>query len=310
MTTENFYDILGVSENATQEEIKKAFRKKALVSHPDKGGNEEEFKKFQEAYDNIGDENRRREYDNRRKNPFQGSQGGFGHPFDDFFSQHFHNQRNPGVPDKIIEVNVGVLESYKSIEKEITFSRRVSCDTCHGNGGEKDICGTCRGSGFFETRLGNGFFTQIVRQPCNTCMGNGFTYKTTCHSCGGECSKASMETIKFKIPHGSENGQYFRLQGKGDFINGMYGNLLVKIKLYPEGNFEKDGDSLVYNSFLSLEDLSKDSITIPHPDGNMSIKLPIDFDTSKPLRVKSKGFKNNGLGDLFINLFVKFKRTL
>jgi molecular chaperone DnaJ len=311
MGTENFYEILGVSENASQDEIKKAYRKRAIEHHPDKGGSEEYFKKITEAYENIGDDNKRRDYDNRKNNPFHNNQGGgFANPFDDFFKQHFSGQRRKNVPDKVIEVNVGIIESYKSIEKEITFPRKISCDTCGGNGGEKETCNNCKGSGFFETRIGGGFFTQVVRQACNDCMGNGFKFKTKCHSCGGNSSKTNMETVKIKIPHGIENGQFFRLQGKGDYSDGIYGNLLIKFNVYSENNFEKEGNDLVYNSFLNLDDLKKESITIPHPDGNLSIKLPVDFDTSKPLRVKSKGFKNNGFGDLFIKLHVKFKRTL
>jgi DnaJ-class molecular chaperone len=118
-----------------------------------------------------------------------------------------------------------------------------------------------------------------------------------------------METIKIKIPHGIDNRQMFRLNGKGDFIKGVYGNLVVKFNLYSESNFEKDGGDLIYNCFLNLDDLKKENVTIPHPDGNLSIKLPEDFDTSKPLRVKSKGFKTNRFGDLFIRLYVKFRRN-
>jgi molecular chaperone DnaJ len=99
------------------------------------------------------------------------------------------------------------------------------------------------------------------------------------------------------------------MQGNGDYNNGIYGNLVIRVKMAPEGNFEKSGNDLVYNAFLNLEDLSNDSLEIPHPSGSISIKIPEDFDTSKPLRVKSKGFRGNGVGDLFVKLFVKFKRT-
>jgi molecular chaperone DnaJ len=310
MGTENFYEILGVSENASQDEIKKAYRKKAIEHHPDKGGSEEYFKKITEAYENIGDENKRRDYDNRKNNPFHNNQGGgFGNPFEDFFNQHFGGQRRNVVPDKIVEVNIGVVESYKSVDKEITFSRKTSCDSCNGNGGEKDICVTCGGNGFFERRMGGGFFTQVVRHACNDCRGEGFKFKTICYTCNGESTKINMETVKIKIPHGIDNGQMFRLNGKGDFIKGFYGNLVVKFNLYSESNFEKEGNDLIYNCFLNLDDLKKENVTIPHPDGNLLIKLPVDFDSSKPLRVKSKGFKNNGFGDLFIRLYVKFRRT-
>ena len=111
--------------------------------------------------------------------------------------------------------------------------------------------------------------------------------------------------MKIKLPHGVDEGQFFKMQGKGDFSNGIYGNLIIKIKIVPENNFEKNMNDLIYNAYLNLDDLKKDTFEVSHPVGKMNIKLPNDFDTSKPLRVKSKGF--NG-GDLFIKLHVKFKR--
>jgi DnaJ-class molecular chaperone len=101
------------------------------------------------------------------------------------------------------------------------------------------------------------------------------------------------------------------MQNKGDFHSGMYGNLVIRVIVKPEENFEKAGDDLVYSAFLNLGDLNKTGFNLPHPSGDLFIKLPEDFDTSKPLRVKSKGFRGqNGNGDLFIKLFVKFKRDL
>jgi DnaJ-class molecular chaperone len=119
-----------------------------------------------------------------------------------------------------------------------------------------------------------------------------------------------METIKIKLPHGVDDGQFFKMQGKGNYSNGVYGNLVIRVKLEPENGFEKSENDLVFNAFLSMDDITKGSFIIPHPDGDISIKLPEDFDTSKPLRVKSKGFKSNGNGDLFVKLFVKFKRSV
>jgi molecular chaperone DnaJ len=114
--------------------------------------------------------------------------------------------------------------------------------------------------------------------------------------------------MSIKLPHGVDDGQFFKLQGKGDYINGMYGNLVMRVRITPENNFEKSGNDLVYNAYFNLEELQKDSFDIPHPDGNINIKVPTEFDTSKPLRVKSKGFNTNGVGDLFVKLFVKFKK--
>jgi molecular chaperone DnaJ len=308
---EDFYKVLGVSENATQDEIKKSYRKLAVEHHPDKGGDETQFKKISEAYDTIGDSDKRTQYDNQRKNPFAGG-GGFDpfgggfNPFGDMFANMQHRQRKRSVPDKIIEVTIGAVESYKAGEKTITYSRNHKCGGCNGEGGEKTTCPTCNGDGMITQQIGTGLFTQIIRQPCNSCGGKGFNYKTTCGTCHGATTTSSMEKINIKLPHGIDEGQFLKVQGKGDYRDGMYGNLVIKVKTIPEDNFEKSLDDLIYNAYFDLTTIKSDKVIIPHPLGEISIKLPSEFDTSKPLRVKGKGYHERG--DLYIKLFVKFKR--
>jgi molecular chaperone DnaJ len=302
---EDFYQILGVSENASQDEIKKAYRKLAVEHHPDKGGDENKFKKISEAYDTIGDQNKRTQYDNQKRNPFANMGGGGFNPFEDMFNQ-MHTQRKRAVPDKIIEVVVGAVESYKGGEKNITYTRNHNCGGCNGSGGERINCSTCGGQGVITQQIGTGLFTQIIRQSCGSCGGRGFSYKTTCGTCHGSTTTSSVETISIKLPNGIDEGQFLRVQGKGDYKDGMYGNLVVKVKIVPENNFEKSMDDLIYNAYFDLNSIKQDSVKVPHPLGEISIKLPGEFDTSKPLRVKSKGY--HGRGDLYIKLFVKFKR--
>jgi len=302
---EDFYQILGVNENATQDEIKKAYRKLAVEHHPDKGGDENKFKKISEAYDTIGDENKRNQYDNQKRNPFAGMGGGGFNPFEDMFNQ-MHTQRKRAVPDKIIEVVVGAVESYKGNEKTITYERNHNCGGCNGTGGERVNCSSCGGSGVITQHIGTGLFTQIIRTHCGSCGGKGFSYKTTCGTCHGKTTTSSKETVSIKLPHGIDEGQFLRVQGKGDFKDGMYGNLVVKVKTIPENNFEKSMDDLIYNAYFDLNTIKQDTVKVPHPLGEISIKLPGEFDTSKPLRVKNKGYHSRG--DLYIKLFVKFKR--
>jgi DnaJ-class molecular chaperone len=302
---EDFYQILGVSENAPQDEIKKAYRKLAVEHHPDKGGDEDKFKKISEAYDTIGDENKRSQYDNQKRNPFAGMGGGGFNPFEDMFNQ-MHSQRKRAVPDKIIEVVVGAVESYKGNEKTITYERNHNCGGCNGTGGERVNCSSCGGSGVITQHIGTGLFTQIIRTHCGSCGGRGFSYKTTCGTCHGKTTTSSKETVSIKLPHGIDEGQFLRVQGKGDFKDGMYGNLVVKVKTIPENNFEKSMDDLIYNAYFDLNTIKQDTVKVPHPLGEISIKLPGEFDTSKPLRVKNKGYHSRG--DLYIKLFVKFKR--
>lgn len=304
---EDFYQILGVNENATQDEIKKAYRKLAIEHHPDKGGNEETFKKISVAFDTIGDENKRSQYDNQRRNPFASMGGGGGgfNPFEEMFNQ-MNSQRKRAVPDKVIEVSVGVLESFKGSDKTINYVRDSKCGGCNGNGGERVTCNACGGQGYTLQRMGTGLFVQVMRQTCGGCNGNGFSYKSTCGTCHGYTTTKTNESVSVKLPHGVDDGQFLRVQGKGDFKDGMYGNLVIKIKITPENNFEKSLDDLIYNAYFDLDSLKQDNVKVPHPLGEISIKLPQEFDTSKPLRVKSKGY--NGKGDLYIKLFVKFKR--
>jgi molecular chaperone DnaJ len=303
---EDFYQILGVNENASQDEIKKAYRKLAVEHHPDKGGDENKFKKISEAYDTIGDENKRNQYDNQRRNPFANMGGGGFNPFEDMFN-NMNAQRRRAVPDKVIEVNVGAIESFNGSDKTISYKRESKCTGCNGNGGERINCSTCNGEGYILQRIGTGLFVQVMRHTCSSCGGNGFTYKTTCGTCHGKTTVTTNESVSVKLPHGVDDGQFLRLQDKGDYKDGMYGNLVLRIKVLPQDNFDKSGDDLIYNAYFDLNSLNKDSLDVPHPQGNLSIKLPKTFDTSKPLRVKSKGFYNRG--DLFIKLFVKFDRN-
>lgn len=307
MNNENFYTTLGVPETATQDEIKKAYRKLAKENHPDAGGNEDTFKKISVAYDTIGDEQKRRQYDMQRKNPF----GGFG-DMNDMFSQMFggrrpNNQQRP-VHTSNITVSVGVLDSYKAKKHTLSYRRQAMCEPCNGTGGDKTTCNGCGGSGVIVRQVGSGAFVQLMQMVCDTCGGTGSKIINPCFLCGGVGSKPEMKSLDISLPHGIDNGQFLRLQGMGDFRNGTYGDLVVRIDLKPQDNFDKIGNHLVYNSFLTLDDLKSGNMTVPHPDGELSIKMPKKVDTSIPLRVKSKGFRTDTVGDLMINQYVKFER--
>ena len=317
MSNASYYDVLGVSEQATQEEIKKAYRKLAVEHHPDKGGDENRFKEIANAYGVLGDEGKRKQYDQQKNNPFAGFNGGGGGPsMDDLFAQFFGgqmgnmggNRRQRQTPEKIIDVNVTVLDSYKSESKNIVYNRKHQCGDCSGQGGERQNCGQCGGQGFIQQRVGTAMFMQMMTTECPSCRGKGFTFKTRCHSCQGEGTKSSMEQINIKIPHGIDNGQFVKIQGKGDYSDNMYGNLVIRFNVTPIDNFEKHGQDMVYNKFFDLDELYKDSFEIPHPEGSIAIKVPQEFDTTKPLRVKSKGFKGTQQGDLYVKLNVKFVR--
>jgi len=310
MNTETHYSILGVEETATQDEIKKAYRNLAKENHPDKGGDEELFKKISVAYDTIGDDEKRKQYDMERKNPFAGMRGGgFGNSMSDLFNSVFGQQRQQQrVHTTNINVNVGVLESYLSPKKEITYKRKTSCDTCSGTGGDKRACSQCNGMGQVMQQMGSGMFIQMIAMACPVCSGSGSINPNPCFVCNGSGGKDEMKSVEIKIPHGIDDGQFFRLQGMGDYRNGIFGDLIVRIQMEKENGFEKFANNLVYNAFFELDDLKNESFIIPHPDGELTVKFPKKFDTSKPLRIKGKGFKTETNGDLLVNQFVKYDR--
>jgi molecular chaperone DnaJ len=308
MNTENYYDILGVEETATQEEIKKSYRKLAKENHPDKGGSEDLFKKISVAYDTIGDETKRKQYDVERKNPFGGMGGGYGSSFSDLFNSVFGQQTQQRTHTTNINVSVGVIESFMGKNKTITYKRKSKCEPCDGGGGDSQVCSTCRGQGQVVRQVGSNMFFQMVTVECPTCSGSGKIMINPCHSCGGKGNKDEIKNVDIKLPHGVDDGQFLRMQGQGDFRNGVYGDLIIRIQMEKEKNFEKFGNNLIYNLYFSLKDLEKDTFEIPHPEGSMTIKYPKEIDTSKPLRVKGKGFKTENGGDLLINQYLKYNR--
>jgi len=304
MNNENFYQVLGVQENATQDEIKKAYRNLAKENHPDTGGDEDKFKKISVAYDALSDESKRREYDAKKRNPF----GNYDN-YDDVFSNMFGSRKaRQTVHTTNITVNVGVLDSYRANKHSLSYRRQTMCEPCSGTGGDKKTCGTCNGSGVVVRQVGSGFFVQVVQMACDGCGGTGSITINPCFMCSGSGSKPEIKNLDISLPHGIDNGQFLRLQGMGDFKNGNYGDLVVRIDLKPQDGFDKIGNHLVYNVYMNLDELKQGSFNVPHPDGMLNVKMPKKVDTSLPLRVKSKGFRLDTVGDLMINQYVRFDR--
>lgn len=307
----NYYEILGVSKDASQEDIKKAYKKLAFQYHPDRNPEgADKFKDIASAYDTLGDENKRRDYDNGQNNPFAG-QGGMS--YEDIFHQMFNAQRqNPfeqrrkAAPDKIIKVQVTPLESYKGVEKNIKYFRDNDCNICRGTGGEQQMCNTCSGAGFQIKSFGTGFMMQQIRTACGTCAGRGYTLTHKCYNCDGRGVKSNTHDVRVQLPVGIDNGQYLKLQNLGDFKNGEYGDLVIQIEMVNQDGFEKMNNDLIYSLFLNIEEAQQDKFKIPHPDGELFMTAPKIFDSSKPLRLRGKGY--NG-GDMYVKLNVKFERT-
>jgi len=306
----NYYDILGVEETATQDDIKKAYRKLSKQYHPDVNPEGEEmFKDISEAYENIGDSQKRSQYDNMKNNPFAGMGGNGGFDFHNMFEQMMGNRRpQPKAPDKIFNLRLTPVESYFGAKKELSFDVAEKCNPCNGTGGDRKVCNGCNGQGFIIQVFGTGMFKQRMQSPCNICNGSGTVIMKACNSCGGRGLTVKKENISVSIPANVDNGDFMRVQGKGDFNNqvNMRGDLILKIELVNDGGFEKIGFDLVYNKKATpLELLLNDKLEISHPDGDIRINMPENVDTNVPLRVGGKGYKTpNGNGDFYIKISV------
>ena len=308
----NYYEILGVSKDATQDEIKKAYRKLAIQYHPDKNPDgDDKFKEIASAYDVLGDENKRKEYDNKLNNPFSGQGNG---SYEDLFNQMFGNrannpftQRRKSAPDKIVKVQISPIESYKGVDKTINYIKENHCNICSGSGGEQQSCGTCGGAGFQIKSFGTGYMVQQIRTSCQSCGGRGYTLVHKCYNCDGRGVKPTSHEVTIKLPMGVDSGQYLKLENLGDFRNGEYGDLVIQIEMVNKDGFEKINNDLIYNLFLNLEEIQQDKFKIPHPDGELIMTASPLFDTSRPLRLKGKGFAG---GDMYVKLNVKFNRVI
>lgn len=303
----DYYKILEVEEKASEEEIKKNYRTLSKKYHPDvnpDGG--DKFKDIAEAYDVLSDKTKRQNYDNKKNSPYNGT------PFEDLFAQMFannnpfNNQRRKGTPDKIIRLQISPIESFLGSEKVVTYFRDINCQICNGSGGDQQVCGTCNGAGFQIKTFGTGFMVQHIRTACQYCAGRGYTLVHKCYSCDGRGVKSKANEIKINVPHGSDNGQFLKLQNMGDFSNGEYGDLVIQIEMVNKDGYEKINNDLVYNLYLNLEEVNKEKYTIPHPSGDLNTSAPKVFDTSKPLRLKGKGYQG---GDMYVKLHVRFERT-
>ena len=305
----DYYKILEVEEKASADEIKKSYRTLSKKYHPDVNPDGiEKFKGIAEAYEVLSNPEKKAKYDSSKSNPFQGT------AYEDMFSQMFKNggspfrqQRRKNAPDKIVKVIITPVESYLGVEKDIHYIKENHCDICNGTGGEQQQCTTCKGQGFEVKTYGTGFMTQQIRTNCNTCGGKGYTLVHKCYNCGGNGTKSVANSIKIKLPVGIDSGQYLKLENAGDFKYGDYGDLVIQIEVMSKDGFEKLNNDLIYNLYLNLEEVQKDKFLIPHPNGDLSMDSPRLFDSSRPLRLKGKGY--NG-GDMYVKLNVKFERPI
>ena len=332
----DYYEVLGIDRNATAEEIKKAYRKKAIEYHPDKNPGdkeaEEKFKEAAEAYDVLSDPQKKARYDQFGHAGMSG-QGGFssgGFSMEDIFSQFgdifggafggafgsgfggFGGSSRGGArrvvrgSDIRIKVKLSMAEAFKGVEKKVKLNKMVVCPDCQGRGAvnEADIktCEHCHGTGMV-TKIANTILGQMqTSSPCPYCGGEGKKITNPCRKCSGTGLVRTAEEISFKIPAGVQEGMQLTIQGKGNAARGggVPGNLLVVIEeeAPKEGGRQRNGDDLEYTLNLSVPDAVLGcSVEIPYIDSKLKIKIDPGTQPGKILKLRGKGFPSvNGYG--------------
>ncbi len=338
----DLYETLGVSKGASDDEIKKAYRKLAHKHHPDKaGGNTEKFKEINAAYQVLSDKEKRGQYDQYGQTFEQGQRGGggqgfggfdfsgfqqggqgfggdFGGGFEDIFSDIFggasggrQNSQKAGR-DIQVDAEISFEEMVKGAHREVSLLRRVVCDQCRGSGGEpgtkEETCHTCKGSGQIKQTMRSFFGTFVQASTCSTCSGIGKTYAKKCHKCGGDGRVREQQKIAFDIPAGISNGQTISLQGQGEAgeRGSSNGDLFVNIHVKPHNYFERKGDDILSTQHISFSQaVLGDKISVRTIDDKISIKIPSGTQSGETFRIKEQGIPQLGRNSIRGHQLVK-----
>lgn len=337
MTKRDYYEVLGVSRNADETELKKAYRKLAIKYHPDKNPGdkeaEEKFKEAAEAYEVLSNPDKRQRYDRFGHDGLRGS-GGFGSGgmnMDDIFSQFgdifgdmfggafggFGGSRSQGRrvnrgSNLRVKVKLTLEEIHSGVEKKIKVNKCTACKQCSGTGAKSSsdfvTCSTCNGSGHV-TRVANTFFGQMQTQStCPSCGGEGKIIKNKCIPCSGNGIVKEDEVISINIPAGVPDGIQLAMNGKGNAAarGGVPGDLIIQIEEEQHNEFQRDGNNLLYDLHLGFPQAALgESVEIPTLDGKVKIKIEAGSNSGKQLRLKNKGLprlNSYGKGDMIVTL--------
>ena len=340
----DYYEVLGVQKNATEDEIKKAYRKIAIKYHPDRNPGdkeaEEKFKEAAEAYNVLHDPKSRQQFG--FNNPFGG--GGFGDSgfssmnmddifsmFGDVFGGHGFGgfgggQRRPQQyrgGDLRLKVRLSLEEINQGVTKKFKVRKDVPCSHCHGTGAEagsvKEQCPTCHGSGVITHTTQSIFGMMQTQGVCPTCQGEGSVIKSKCPECHGEGIVKGEEVVEIKIPAGVAEGMVVNVPGKGNAgrRNGVNGDIQVFIEEDKNDTFIRDGNDLIYNLLLDFPTAALGGeVEVPTIEGSkVRVKLENGTQPGKTLRLRGKGLPavqgyGNGRGDLVVNISVYVPKTL
>ena len=336
----DFYKTLGVDQNASAEDIKKAYRKQAMKYHPDQNKDnaeaEAKFKEVNAAYDILKDDDKRAAYDRYGEAAFDGSMGGgagggnpfgaggfqgFGGNFSDIFEDMFGEAMGGGRrstggaqrgADMQYAMEITLEDAFGGKEETITVPLNDTCDNCKGSGAQEgkkpEECSTCNGAG--RIRAQQGFFT--IERACSTCGGQGQVIKDPCKKCSGQGRVRREKTLKVNVPKGIDSGRRIRLSGEGEagMRGGPSGDLYILINVKPHKFFQRDGANLYCRVPIAMTTATLGGdIEVPTIDGKRSkVKVPGGTQTGQQFRLKEKGMpviQSSGMGDMYIEIFVE-----
>lgn len=341
----DYYEVLGVSKTASDDEIKSNYRKLAKKYHPDlnkEPGAEEKFKEVQEAYDVLSDPNKRARYDQfgfaafdpnggaSGFNGFDGFQGGFqdvdlGDIFGSFFgggSRRQSSQRTGPMKgnDSFISIKISFMDAVngKKIELPITFDE--TCPNCNGTGAQtpNDVvtCSNCNGTGYVRQRTQTIFGAMETQKPCPTCGGSGKTIKNKCTACNGKGYRKTKTKIDVNIPAGINDGQQLRVAGKGErgLNGGPNGDLYIEINITKDSFFKREGKDIHIELPIDMISASLGAtITVPTVYGDVEMTIPEGTQNGQILKLKSKGMKDLRspiYGDQYVHIKVETPKNL
>ncbi|MDL5361611.1 molecular chaperone DnaJ [Halalkalicoccus sp. NIPERK01] len=338
--SEDFYDVLGVSRDASEDEINKAFRKKAAKYHPDVSDEpdaEEKFKKAKKAKEVLTDEQQRAAYDRMGHDRFEqaekrggfdggaggaggfgggdpfggaGGGGGLGDIFEQFFGGGGGGGRRQGA-DLQTRLSVTLEEVYDGVEKQMTINRPERCEACDGAGGTNpQTCPECNGRGQVTQVQQTPFGRMQQTQACPNCRGDGQVYEESCKDCRGEGQVTRETTLSVEIPEGIRDGQTLRMEREGapGERGGPNGDLLIEIRVEDHPDFERDGDDLRYRKAISFpQAVFGDTVEVPTMEGTVEMDVPGGTQSGERFRLEGKGMprlRRRGQGDLYVSIQV------
>ena len=338
----DYYEVLGVDRNASQDEIKKAFRKKARQYHPDVNRDnpkeaEEKFKEANEAYEVLSDDTKKAQYDQYGHDAFTqgggasaggfqggfgGQAGGFGDIFDMFFGGGGRQQQGPQKGNDLREdIDIFFEDAAFGKSMDITVHRHEECDHCHGTGGEPgskvDTCPNCRGTGQESVVQNTPFGQMRTQRTCSKCHGSGKIIEKKCSKCRGEGQVIAKRKIAIKVPPGVDNGSRLRVANEGEpgILGGPKGDLYVYIYVRPHKEFERNGNDVVSRVNISFAQAALGAtVQVNTLDGKVDLKIPEGTQTGTAFRIKGKGIpylrNPNQRGDQHIIVTVQTPKKL